>query len=293
MAFFSKAGNGRNQPVRLRLGVFEDLTTRLLVHGLDKGLPTAAVRRGTVDEVRQWISTGDVEVALLPVWDFLQVDNLDVIPGNCVSTFGPGNIFMLFSKVLPGEIRRVLADHESFGARSFAHILLPGQIGSRPEIIRSDVPLNPATFNFNRDAHDAYLVVGENALLINRSAFRWVYDLGQAWQGMARAPLVVHVWCCRRGVDLKGLDKELAAVVKQNLGSPGEFVGRDAERLKASASMLQTLQKSVLKTDFGPMEVGALRTYMQELVKSRTITRPRQFQVYRPPMNSTAVRLPR
>lgn len=292
MGLIPKIGGGRGgqQPQRLRIGIFDDVTTRLLTNGVDKALQSAAVRRSNVDEIRQMLEAGDLEVALLPTWDFLQIDRLDVVPGSCMSTFGPGNIFMLFSKCLPSEIRRVLADQESFGARSLAHILLPSQSGVRPEITRSTVPLDPLKFDFARDPHDAYLIVGENALITNRASFAWVWDLGQAWQGLTQSPYVMHVWCCRRGVDLKGIDKELLAVAKQNASHPGEIVEKDAERLKVSTEMMATLYKSVLKVDFTAHEIAALRLYMKELVRSQTMPRPRQFNIYRPPMNMALAR---
>jgi predicted solute-binding protein len=279
---------------RLRIGYFEDLTTRILTYGIDKAISSAGTRRGTVSDVRAWLDAGEVDVALLPAWDFLQLDRLDLIPGAAFSTTGPGNIMLLCSKVLPTEIRRVLVDHESFGARSLLEILLPSQTGVRPDVTRAAEPLDPARLDIEQAPFDAFLFVGDNALRVKRSAFAWVWDLGAAWQGQMQSPLVIHVWCCRKGVFLRGLDAELAVMARSNLKGVAEIAARDAERLGANPEILNRLLAGVFRWEGGPLQITALRLYVRELSKVRLLQKPRQFALYQEHMTTaSSTRVPK
>jgi predicted solute-binding protein len=220
-------------------------------------------------------------VALLPTWDFLKVGRMNLVTSAAVSVYGPSNTYLLCSKVLPSEIQRVLVDHESFGGRSLSEFLLPPQTGSRPEYTRSDVPLK-YNYDFEGDPHDAFLLVGENALLAPRSIFTWTYDLGGGWSKLTNAPFVMHVWCCHRGVDLRGVEKEILDACRASTSHIPEIVHKEKERLGVATGLEMVYQK-LYKTDCGPTEIAALRQYAQELAKAQ-LTRGPQFMVYRPPV---------
>lgn len=271
-------GRGGN---RIRLGYFDDFTTRTLVQSIDKSVRMATMRRGSVEEVREWAQLGEIDVALLPTWDFLKVGRMNLVTSAAISVFGPSNTYLLCSKVLPSEIQRVLVDHESFGGRSLSEFLLPAQTGSRPQYTRSPEPLKPG-YDFASDEHDAFLLVGENALLAPRAKFTWTYDLGGGWSKMTNAPFVMHVWCCHRGVDLRGVEKELLDSCRNSQTHIPEIVQREKERLGVGSGMEMVFQK-LYKTDCGPTEIAALRQYAQELAKAQ-LTRSPQFMVYRPPV---------
>ncbi len=271
----SRSGN------RVRLAYFDDFTTKTVTHALEKCVKMATMRRGSVDEVREWFEQDEVDVALMPAWDFMKVGRLSMVPGVCVSTVGPSNMYLLCSKVLPTEIRRVLVDRESFGGRSLAEVLLPAQTGTHPEFTRSDVPLSH-DFDFSGDPHDAFLLVAENALLANKTSFTWNFDLGGAWHSHTNAPFVMHVWGCRRGVDLRGVEKEIVDAARSSMTFLSEIVQKEMSRLGV-ASGLEPVYQKLIKTDCGPTEVAALRHYAQELAKRR-LTRNPQFQTYRPPV---------
>ncbi len=276
----TRGGGSGRAGHRVRLGYFEDFTTKTLTYAIDKSVKMATVRRGSVDDVREWFQLEEIDVALLPAWDFMKVGRLSMVPGSCLSVVGPSNMFLLCSKVLPTEIRGVLADHESYGGRSLAEILLPSQTGIHPEFTRSSEPLTPE-FDFEGSEYDAFLLTAENALLADKSRFTWVYDLGGAWHSTTNAPFVMHVWGCRRGIDLRGVEKEIVDAARASMTFLAEVVGKEQERL-GIASGLDLVYQKLLKTDCGPTEIAALRRYAQELAKVRLCRNP-QFQTYRPP----------
>jgi predicted solute-binding protein len=275
-------------PARARVGFFEDLTVKPLTFGIETQVRSASLRRGSVDELRTLLANDELEAALLPTWDFLQIGGLQLIPGTCVSTYGAANMFLLCSKVLPTEITRVLVDHESFGARSLASIVLPQQMSVRPEFTRSPVPLNPRTYNFEADPHDAFLVVGDNALLIDRSKFAWVWDLSAAWAKYSEVPLVMHVWCCRRGVYLRGLPDELARTAAANQKDLEVMVTKEAERLNVARPGMELIFRHALRTAYSTVELTALRRFVRELANAQLLPGSVQFNVYRDPSGTRA-----
>lgn len=270
----------------IRGGYFVDLTTQLLVSGIDQVSRGATMRRYDVGEVRRLMSEGELDVGLLPVWDFLQAGKLRLVPGAAISTVGPASMYLLCSKVLPTEISHILVDHESFGARSIAEILLPQQTGVRPEFHRSDVPLDPLKFDFDRSGHSAFLIVGEHALRTRKDYFAWTWDLSEAWHGYAQAPLGMHVWCCQPGVNLKGLEQELEGLARQNSKSPGVIVRTESERTGISERSMEVILQSLLHTACGPAEISGMRRYVKELVRARLNVSMRQFNVYQSPEGS-------
>lgn len=287
------AQNAAQAGRRLRVGFFEDLTTKLLTHGLEKAASNMGTRRCEVSEVRELLERGELDVGLLPAWDFLHINNLELIQGTCISMAGPGNILLLCSKVLPTEIRTVLVDYESFGARSLLHILLPSQTATHPQIRRSPVPLDPARYDFMNDPHDAFLLVGDHSLRIKKSAFAWVWDLSAAWSMHANTPLVLHVWCCRKGLALRDLEDGLASTARQNFRSVGEIAEKEAERLRAPADILKKLITSVFRVEGGPQQVAGLRLYLRELVRAKLLDKPRQFMVHQDKTSSSHIRMMR
>jgi len=168
-------------------------------------------------------------------------------------------------------------------------MLLPAQTASRPEMVRSDVPLNPRTFDFESSDYNAFLLVGENALLANRANYTWVFDLGDAWRKFANTPLVLHVWCTRRGIDLRGVEKELSDTAKGNANSE-DLVKKERERLGVGEG-LGVVFNRILHTECGPLQISALRRYSMELARHGVVSGVSQFQVYRPPVNLRAQRM--
>ncbi|MEQ8819463.1 MAG: MqnA/MqnD/SBP family protein [Sumerlaeia bacterium] len=285
----TKVSAAKNQN-RLRVGYFSDLTTLPLTYGIENNVrSTSSVRKASVDELRGGLEEGEYEAALLPVWDFVKtINKLTLIPGTCVSLLGTANMFLLCSKVLPTEIQRVLVDYESFGGRSLAEIVLPNQMSIRPEFTRSPVPINPLTYDFQSDPHDAYLIAGEHALLVNRASFVWVYDLTKAWHNYNKQTYVMHVWCARRGVNLRKLPDELTALARMNEGRSDELAAKEADRLGLPMETMKLILKHALRVGLGPQELTGVRHYAKELAANRLISGTIAFSVYQPKKQTVA-----
>lgn len=269
--------------VRARLGFWEDLTTFPIVGGIDNVVKGANLKRGTPTEIRAALAEGELDAALVPTSEFLTNSQLSLINTACLSVNGQSNLFLLVSKVFPGEISHVLVDAEDLGATPLAELALMRQIHTRPQFHRSEVPIHPHTHDFHSDPHDAFLLVGENALFAKKALFTWTCDLTNSWHQLTGLQFPIFVWACKRGMNFGPLDKELGDVPKRALSQLEGFSRRESERLGIPPATLDFFISRILRSDFGPPEMTALRRFGRELQTAELVPPLPQAQVYAPP----------
>jgi predicted solute-binding protein len=249
-----------------RLGYFEHLTTLPVTFNIEGLARAATCRRVPLTEV--WTSLddiGDLEVGLLPAPEALKSSRLQIVPSSCVSVLGPSNLFVIASRVFPGEIQSLVVDHDDFGMADLAVALLAQKAMVRPRLERSEVPLDPRSFDFKSDGHDAYLLSGYSALLIRREAFAWTMDISQSWHDLTKLPLVVHVWVVRKNVSLGRVDRELTEVAQRSSYEIPAMARREAEKQGIPTAGLEQFLSRILRTEMGPQEMTSLRRYAKEV----------------------------
>lgn len=279
--------NTKSGVMKMRLGFYEDLSTAPIVAGIEGMVKSAIVRRGTLDEVRQLFAAGEFEAALLPAVDALRAPNHCIIPCSAVSALGASRMMILVSKQLPTEIKRVLVDQEDWGADALAKVLLSKKVGVRPEFVRSDKPLDPATYNLTQnDGYDAYILTGRNCFFIRREAFAFSMDLTQIWYEIAKLPYVMHCWVVQKGRNIGTLEKEISDVAKRNETSK-ELVSKAAERSKIAESGVKAVYERALLMRFDNQTIQSIRQFAKELTMARVVLTP-QTAIYSPPIAKRA-----
>lgn len=249
-----------------RLGYFEHLTTMPATFNIEGLARAATCRRVTLQEV--WTSLdaiGDLELGFLPAAEALKSNKLQIVPSACVSVLGQSNLFVIASRVFPGEIQSLVVDQDDFGIADLAVAMLAQKAMVRPRLERSEVPLDPRSFDFKNDGHDAYLLCGYSSLLIRRDAFAWTLDVSQAWHDLTKLPLVVHVWAARKNMNLGKVDRELTEVAQRSNYEVPAMARREAEKQGIPPAGLEQFLSRILRTDMGPQEMTALRRYVKEV----------------------------
>ncbi|MCC6546308.1 hypothetical protein IT570_03980 [Candidatus Sumerlaeota bacterium] len=265
--------------MKLRLVYFDDLTTLPVVHDLDKVVKSANARRMTLPEVRKTVAADECDIALLPAPEALRLPSVSVIPCSAVSLLGPSRLFMIFSKVVPTEISRVLVDQEDYGTTLLAQTLFARKMMIRPEFVRSSHPLDPQTYDLSgKDGFDAYLLSGKHAMVVRKEVFTFTWDLTMAWYEYAKLPYVLHCWVARKSANLLRLDKEIGDVARRNEGS-SDVASRSADRAGVSSSGMRTIYERAIRTTFDGNTVTSLRRFSQELQQARIVAFP-QMTVY-------------
>jgi len=252
----------------------DDPTTQPLTLGIEGVVKGGALRRyANFGELRAAFSGDECELALLPITDAFRLPNIVLAPCSSASIMGASRMMMFFSKRMPTEVHRVLVDKEDYGATQLAQLLLPRKVSVRAEYVRSEVPLDPATYDLMQDdGFDAYLLTGRNGFFVRKDAFSFALDLTQAWYEYARLPFVMHVWVMKKGLKLNTLEKELGDVARRNEAQRG--AASSATQTGASSSGvlgLQTVYAKAYVTVFDPTIIQAIRRYGQELVQNRVM----------------------
>lgn len=263
MSASSPSSSVSNRP---RLGFFEDLCSYPVVAGLGSVVRSAVPKPIGDVEVRGAMRENILDVGLVPVWDAMVNPNLNVLGASVISVTGPSGMFMVVSKVLPGEINHVLVDRNDYGVAELAGLMLYNSVRTRPEFHPSEVPLDPFRFNFREDPHDAYLVTGRNSLFMRKDAFAWTMDITQAWHDWTKLPFVALCWAAKKGAPLGTLEKELIEVAKRSIGEMDSVARRVAEPLGIPHMGIQAFLTRVLKTDMTPNELTSMRRFQKELV---------------------------
>ncbi|MEO8376802.1 MAG: MqnA/MqnD/SBP family protein [Candidatus Sumerlaeota bacterium] len=259
---------------KFRLVYFDDLTTLPLVHEIDKVVKTANVRRMTLPEVRRVVAADECDIALLPAPEALRLPSVAVIPCSALSLTGPSRLFMIFSKVVPSEIKRVLVDSEDYGTSLLGQMLLAKKMGVRADFVKSEFPLDPQQYDLSgKDNFDAYLLCGKHAMVVRKEVFTFTLDLTAAWYEYAKLPYVLHCWVTRKSSNLLRLDKEIGDVARRNEGS-NDIANKSADRAGVSQSGMKTIYERAIHTTFDANIITSLRRYAQELQQARIVQFP-------------------
>ncbi|MBK8249279.1 MAG: menaquinone biosynthesis protein [Gemmatimonadetes bacterium] len=130
-----------------------------------------------------------------------------LLPDLAISCDGPVRSVMLFSRRPAGELggRRVVLSRSSMTSVALLELLFDAVWKARPEFVPGDAEMADLKA-FAQDEHDARLVIGDAALLLqspgttaeDRPAYPYVYDLGEEWLQWTGHPFVFAVWVAQR-----------------------------------------------------------------------------------------------
>jgi chorismate dehydratase len=141
------------------------------------------------------ITDGKIDAGPVPVVDcFRLADSLQPVAGFCVATTRrTGNIF-LYSTQPMSELHgaRIGVTDEAATAVRLLDVLL-----------RMQHQVQPAAYVSLQDAHDAFLLIGNDGLRRRGGArgYAYTYDLGAEWYAWTGLPFVFSRWVVRQDVE--------------------------------------------------------------------------------------------
>jgi len=205
------------------------------------------------------LDNGHVDVALVPIADILNRDDIHAFDGLGICAHGAVTSVLLQSQVPVGSIRTIQPDQASSTSNCLARILCAFHWQTRPEFVGSN------------DRADAQIIIGDRALKTVRTEYS--YDLSEHWTGMTQLPFVFAVWVCQR--DSKEVDR-LARVLRNalhmGLKARKRLATEAAERTGLSFDACHHYLSECLHYHVGPSERRAIRTfkrYIKQLSQGR------------------------
>ena len=170
------------------------------------GVPSALNRR---------MAEGSLDVSVVSAVEYARdARRYLLLPDLAISCDGPVRSVMLFSRRPAPDLdgRRVIVSKSSMTSVALLELLFENVWDARPEFVAGDAEMSDIAA-FDREPHDARLVIGDAALVLRGESrprvidvvpdapvpsYRFAYDLGETWKAWTGLPFVFAVWVAQR-----------------------------------------------------------------------------------------------
>lgn len=241
---------------QLRIGCIDYLNAQPLVHALPDMLPEAELVRDVPSVLAEHLAVGDLDVALIPVVEFLQHANYERVPGIAIGCDGAVRSVKLCCRCPIESVRTVALDPASRTSAALTRILFSKYYGIFPEFVtwsKND--------KLNQLVADAVLVIGDRAINCDETTFPVVVDLGLAWKQWTGLPFVFAVWSCRSSKLARCLGQPLLQAKQSGLRRLDIISKQWSTHLGWSSEQCHTYLADVLCYDFGPRQAQAVEQF--------------------------------
>ena len=158
-----------------------------------------------------------------------------LLPDLAISCDGPVRSVMLFARRPARELdgRRVIVSRSSMTSVALLELLFEHVWHARPEFVAGDAEVSDIAA-FDREPHDARLVIGDAALVLRAESrprrthpghdaafpsYPFAYDLGETWKTWTGLPFVFAVWVAQRSAPVaEALGIHASLITSRNWG---------------------------------------------------------------------------
>ena len=207
----------------MRVGRIPYINCYPVYGAIDRGIVQlkATLVDGTPTELNARIARGELDVSVVSAVEYARDSSRYVLlPDLAVSCDGPVRSVMLFSRHRAEDLggRHVLVSRSSMTSVALLELLFENVWRCAPRFIPGDAELSDVR-RFEREEHDARLVIGDAALLLGAGAtgaprYPHVYDLGAVWKAWTGLPFVFAVWVALRSTPVKAALAVHAALIE-------------------------------------------------------------------------------
>ncbi|HTD59070.1 MAG TPA: menaquinone biosynthesis protein [Gemmatimonadaceae bacterium] len=188
----------------LRIGRIPYVNCYPVYGAVDRGLVTldGELISGVPTSLNALMAAGSLDISVVSAVEYARDSaRYLLLPDLAISCDGPVRSVMLFSKRPVQELdgRRVLVSRSSMTAVALLELLFDHVWRADPDFIPGDAEIGDIA-RFDEEPHDARLVIGDAALLLDgpASPYPYRYDLGSEWKTWTGLPFVFAVWVAQR-----------------------------------------------------------------------------------------------
>lgn len=207
------------------------------------------------------LAAGVLDLAMIPAIEYLKrAQEYRLVPGLSIASRGPVGTVLLVSGKPLGEAARVAVDERSRTSVALLKILF-GDLFP-PGVHFSPLPPDVSSMF---DAHDAALIIGDQALRIDRNdpALR-VWDLSEEWFARTEKTFVHAVVAVRPEVKLTRRMLDTIEEAKAQRGDGLKDIVRvRAEQMDLPAGTIRDYLEHQIIYDLGEEELAGLRLFQQ------------------------------
>jgi chorismate dehydratase len=201
----------------LRVGRIPYINCYPVYGAIDRGLVSlpGTLVTGVPSALNAQMAAGALDISVVSAVEYARdSERYLLLPDLAISCDGPVRSVMLFSRVPATELNgaRVLVSTSSMTSVELLSLLFQHVWKCRPEFVPGDAEVGDLA-RFADESHDARLVIGDAALLLESarergdgalgSLYPHVYDLGEVWRDWTGQPFVFAVWVAQRSVPVR------------------------------------------------------------------------------------------
>ena len=246
---------------QIRVGAVNYLNSKPLVEGLAQGAPDLRVTFDLPSRLADAVGADQLDVALLPVFEYFRHPAWQIISDACIACRGPVRSVKLFFRVPPQEVRTLDLDEGSRTSAALAQVLLRRQFGLQPEL-----GVLPIGGGVGDSTADAVLLIGDRAMFDVCEAFVEVWDLGERWWQWTGLPFVFAAWIARPEIDPAPIESALSAARDRGVERIDAIAEREAEVLGLSADLARSYLREALSFKLGRQERRGLCLFRRHCV---------------------------
>ncbi|MBX7103628.1 MAG: menaquinone biosynthesis protein [Gemmataceae bacterium] len=241
---------------RIRVGAVNYLNTKPLIYDLARLAPEAEVVLDLPSRLADRLAAGELDVALIPVVEYLRAGVYRHVPDIAIATRGPVLSVTLFSRVPWSEIRSIALDEGSRTSVALTQVISRFRYEVMPRLEPFAIDADP-----DQVTTDAVLLIGDRAMHACLPGFGHAYDLGEEWTQWTGLPFVFAVWAVRPGVELGAVEQALHEAKQLGLRNAGPIAAVEAPCLKLGAGFCRRYLETILSYDLGERELAGLRHF--------------------------------
>jgi len=205
---------------KIRVAAVSYLNTKPLLFGIRKHpvFQNIDLVEGYPAAIAEMLTSGEVDIALLPVAAVLKLKEWHIITDTCIGCEGPVASVCIFSECPIEDIEEVYLDYQSRTSINLAKILLK-------EYWKVDVRFVSAAgedFRKRISGTTAGVVIGDRALE-QRLKSSHAYDLGEAWKAHTGLPFVFAAWIANKPIP-KDFEKQFQSANELGLSHIDEVI---------------------------------------------------------------------
>lgn len=244
---------------RFRVGAVSYLNTKPLVRHLTELCPAIDLVLEVPSRLAVDLAEGRLDVGLIPSVEYYRGRDYSIVPGVSIASFGPVMSVKLCSKVPFEEIRTVALDEGSRTSVALMKILLGELFGVDPAT--EPFPLRRPVSEL---ATDAFLIIGDRAMLVADGEYPYILDLGYEWSRWTGLPFVFAFWSVRAGVELPQAVLDAFVQAKERGRKEiAEIAAVESARLGIDEVRCRFYLEHVIRHDLGPAEIAGLERFHQ------------------------------
>jgi len=155
---------------------------------------------------------GTADIGIIPAAAYASIPSLVILPGVAIAAQNAVRSILLVSHKPLDQVKSVAMDTSSMTSVALCKVLMEKWLGGRREYS----PMAPDLGKMLKEC-DAALLIGDPALLVDRSKYATVLDLAEEWRRYTGKPFVFAFWAVREdAVAGAGEVSELAEIFQRS-----------------------------------------------------------------------------